>query len=400
MSAPGIKYPRVHLAMDNSFASKRWTAPSEWGRVIRDLGICCVEASADTEADPFYCGAEVLEAWVEEVRAASAESGVKVVNLFTGYTTYRTLGLAHPDPRVRQRIVSDWLGVAAGVAARLGAGLGFYLHAFPERVLQDPPAYARTKESLYDTLAEVARRSTAAGCAATMVEQMYSPQQIPWTIEGTREVLAEVLRRGGPAAYVALDTGHQTGQRRFLRPGRQVIEQALEGGEGAPYLGSDSAYALFEEARGRRGQAAAAAGRIGEEMDRYPHLFAAKEDCDLYRWLEEVGPYSPIVHLQQSSGRSSAHLPFLRANNAVGIVSPPQVLEALARGYQRPPAPGMPPRTEDVYLTFEIFFGTADRPREMLPALAESVSHWRRWVPADGTRLDELLRLEQRESDR
>jgi D-erythrulose 1-phosphate 3-epimerase len=398
MDANGASSPRIHLTMDNAFAAKRWTAPREWARVIRDLGITCVEASADTEADPFYCGEDGLASWADEVRAASAELGTRVVNLFTGYTTYRTLGLAHPDPRVRRRVVDGWLGVASRVAGGLGAGLGFYLHAFPESVLQDPPAYARTRDGLYDTLAEVARRLAADGCTASVLEQMYSPHQIPWTIDGTREVLAEVARRGGPRSYVALDTGHQTGQRRFLRPARQAIERALDDGEVVPYLGSDSAYALFEEARGRGG-GAAAAGRIAEEVDRFPHLFAQEQDCDLYRWLEEVGPWSPIVHLQQSNGRSSAHLPFVRANNAVGIVSPPRVLEALARGYQRPPAPGLPPRVEDVYLTFEIFFGTADRPRDILPALAESVRHWRRWVPVDGARLDELLQA-QRGSER
>ena len=86
------RYPRIHLAMDNSFATKRWTAPDEWARIIRDLGISCIEASADTEADPFYCGGEYLDEWLDEVRAASDSYGVRVVNFYTGYTTYRTLG--------------------------------------------------------------------------------------------------------------------------------------------------------------------------------------------------------------------------------------------------------------------------------------------------------------------
>ena len=391
MEVPGARYPRIHLTMDNSFASKRWTAPSDWARIIRDLGISCIEASADTEADPFYCGPEVMAEWVDEVRAASQASGVEVVNLFTGYTTYRTLGLAHPDARVRRRVAEDWLGVAARAAGRLRAGLGFYLHAFPERALQDAAVYARTKDGLYDTLAEVARRSAEAGCKATMVEQMYSPHQIPWTIAGTQEYLVEVTRRAGAAAYVAIDAGHQTGQHRFLRPSPEAVVHALETGAAAPYLGSDSAYTLFEEARGRQGGADAAAERVCAEIGRYPHLFAASDDCDLYRWLEALGCYSPIVHLQQSSGKSSAHLPFVAAHNATGIVSPPRVLQALARSYEQPAAPGMPPRTDDVYLTFEIFFGTAAYSRDILPALAESVAHWRRWVPEDGLRLDDLL---------
>jgi sugar phosphate isomerase/epimerase len=387
------RYPRIHLTMDNSFATKRWTTPDEWARIIRDLGVTCIEASADTEADPFYCGPQYLEEWLGQVREASEAHGVRVVNFFTGYTTYRTLGLAHEDARVRRRIVDDWLGVVARLAAGVHAGIGFYIHAFPERVLEDPSAYREAKEKLYDTLAEVARLAGDAGAAQMMVEQMYTPHQIPWTLDGTREYLLEVSRRSGFPAYLALDTGHQTGQPRFLRPSSKDIERCLETAATAPYLGSESAYALFEEAsRGRGGATGPTVERIESEMDRYPHLFASRGDCDLYRWLEELGCYSPVVHLQQTNGRSSSHLPFVAANNEQGIVRPPELLQALARSYERAALPGMPPRTDDVYLTFEIFPHTTDRRRDILPALAESVRYWRRWVPEDGARLDALVR--------
>ena len=65
-----VTIPKVFLTMDNSFATKRWTKPDEWARIIRGLGIRHVEASADTEADPFYCGFDYLRDWLEEVRAA------------------------------------------------------------------------------------------------------------------------------------------------------------------------------------------------------------------------------------------------------------------------------------------------------------------------------------------
>lgn len=384
------RYPRVHLAMDNSFASKRWTAPDDWARIIRDLGITCVEASADTEADPFYCGRPCLEDWLKEVRAASDRHGVRVVNFFTGYTTYRTLGLAHPDARVRRRVVEGWLGEVARLAAPLHAGMGFYIHALPERVLEDPPAYAAAKDGLYDTLAEVARLAAEAGSVPTSVEQMYAPHQLPWTIDGARECVAEVSRRSGCPAYVTLDTGHQTGQRGCLRPSREQVERSLQDGGPTPYLGAEAVYLLFDQARAG-GAGAGAVDRIERELDRFPHLFAEDQDGDLYRWLGELGCYSPIVHLQQSDGKHSSHAPFTRAHNAQGIVHPLKVLEAIARSYDRPPAPGMPPRSEDVYLTFEIFPRTTDRRRDILPVLAESVAYWRQWVPGDGADLGALI---------
>jgi sugar phosphate isomerase/epimerase len=384
--------PKIFLTMDNAFASKRWTKPDEWARVIRGLGICHIEASADAEADPFYCGFDYLGDWLEEVRAASLRHGVKVDNFYTGYTTYRTLGLAHPDARVRARVLNEWLKVMARIAVQVPAGLGFCLHAFSESMLQDPAVYRETTNRVYDMLAEVARFAGEHGPVPIVVEQMYTPHQTPWTIKGTFEYLREVSARSGYPAYVAVDTGHQTGQRRFLRPSRKAVERALAGEGKVPYLGPDRAYELFEKARGGSPAArAAAAVTIEAEMDGYPHLFARSEDGDLYRWLEELGCYSPIVHLQQTNGRCSSHLPFTAANNEAGIVRPAKLLEAIARSYHGAERPGLPPRCSNLYLTFEIFPHTMDRPRDILPRLAESVGWWRRWVPEDGLSLSELV---------
>jgi sugar phosphate isomerase/epimerase len=385
------RFPRIHLTMDNSFATKRWTTPDEWARIVRSFGVSCVEASADTEIDPFYCCTEYLDEWLDQVREASREHGVKVVNFYTGYTTYRTLGLAHPDVRIRKRIVDDWLKVMARIAARIHAGLGFYIHAFSERVLQDPAAYCEARDALYGTLAEVARFAGEAGPIPIIVEQMYTPHQIPWTVEGALQYISEVSGRSGFPAYVALDTGHQTGQHRFLRPSPEAIECALSGNGPVPYLGPDSAYRIFEEYSSGVGGTDPVT-RLEREMDRFPHLFANAPDCDLYRWLEAVGCYSPIIHLQQTNGTSSSHLPFIPVHNTPGIVDPPKVLQALGRAYDREPLPGMPPRCEDIYLTFEIFPHTTDRPRDILPVLAESVRYWRQWVPEDGMSLEALLR--------
>jgi D-erythrulose 1-phosphate 3-epimerase len=384
------QYPKIYLTMDNSFATKRWTEPDEWARVIRDLGISYVEASADTEADPFYCGEEYLGEWIEKVSAASAAHGVRIANFYTGYTTYRTLGLAHPDPRIRGRIMDGWLKVVARLAARVKAGLGFYIHAFSEEMLQDAAKYGKSLDQLYDTLAEIARYAGEIGPVPIIVEQMYTPHQVPWTIEGTFDYLSEVSRRSGYPAYVALDTGHQTGQRRFLRPDLAAIERGIREAAPSVYLGPESAYAMLEKADGGPASRDAAA-RIGAEMDKYPHLFASERDCDLYAWLAELGCYSPIVHLQQTNGKSSSHLPFTSACNETGIVHPLKVLQAIARSYETEPRPGMPPRSSEIYLTFEIFPHTTDRKRDILPGLAESVRYWRQWIPEDGTCLEDLL---------
>jgi len=378
--------PRVHLAVDNCFASKRWTSPAAWAGLVRDLGLKCVEASADNECDPLYMGPEYLRDWIGEVKEAEAATGVKVVNLYSGHGSYATLGLSHPDPRVRERMHRGWLEAMVDMAAELGAGLGFFCHAFSQEQLSSPERYAAARDELCGRLASLASRAEAKGVPRVGVEQMYSPQQIPWTIAGAEELLREVKARAGADFHLTIDTGHQCGQRKFLRPGYGQLKAARReldrGGhlEGF-WLGAESTAALFK------------AGALEDalaDMERFPHLFAAHEDGDTYEWLERLGRFSPIVHLQQTDGKASAHLPFDARHNATGVIEGGELLRALAKSY-RQEAAGMPKPCADIYLTLEIFAGTAELPSDIIDKLAASVAYWRRFVPEDGLTLDKLL---------
>jgi len=33
-----MEYPRIYLAIDNCFASKRWTTPAEWMDIAKEAG--------------------------------------------------------------------------------------------------------------------------------------------------------------------------------------------------------------------------------------------------------------------------------------------------------------------------------------------------------------------------
>lgn len=63
-----VEYPRVYLAIDNCFASKRWTEPAEWLGVIKDMGVRFVEASADNECAPLYGDADYLKGWQKQIK--------------------------------------------------------------------------------------------------------------------------------------------------------------------------------------------------------------------------------------------------------------------------------------------------------------------------------------------
>ena len=111
---------------------------------------------------------------------------------------------------------------------------------------------------------------------------------------------------------------------------------------------------------------------------------------DPYRWLEECGCYAPIIHLQQTDGKVSAHWPFTESRNASGIIDAEKVLQAIAKSYLQEPDDLMPPRCKDVYLTLEMFSSTADNPRDLLQGIRASADYWRRCVPRDGVKLNEL----------
>ncbi len=390
--------PRVHLALDNCFAAKRWTSPREWISIASQLGIRCVEVSADTECDPLYMDAAYLEDWLQEVESECKAAGVEVVNLYSGHGTYTCLGLGSPDTRNQVRMRDQWLKVMIRNASRLASGLGFFCHAFDHQTLQDPQKYARAEENLLGHLADTAGLARSRGLKSIEIEQMYSPHQIPWTIDGARGLLKAVYARGGYPLWLTIDTGHQAGQHKFLRPGRARLLESLRylraNGriERGLWLGPDSAYEILAEgATSPVSQDGALLDRLEREMDRYPHLFASPQDGDPYAWLARLACYSPIIHLQQTDGNSSAHRPFTEENNRAGIIQAGKVLNAIAAAYSCAPEPGMPPRSEDLYLTLEIFAGTAALPTDILDDLKESVSYWRKCVPRDGLSLTELL---------
>jgi sugar phosphate isomerase/epimerase len=393
-----MKLPKIYLAIDNCFASKRWTAPREWLALAADFGLTKVEASSDTEADPLYSDPDYILDWRRDVKAAAAETGVDVVNLYSGHGTYATLGLGHPDRRIRDRMKKNWIKPMIETAADLGAGVGFYCHGFPHATLQEPRMYEAARTLLFDSLAEIAAFAGERGIKGVSVEQMYAPHQAPWTIAGTRELMREVYCRAGAPMYVTVDTGHAFGQRSFGRPTVSELREAAESMPEAAtasrlWLGSDAAHASFLQAAGELdlSEREERLTEVVDSMHAHPYLFSESEDGDPYAWLSALGAYSPIIHLQQVTKNSSAHEPFTSELNAKGAIDPGKVLQSIAASYESAVDHGLPPTCESIFLTLEIFARPDVHPRTLLKQLAESVHYWRCWVPEDGMRIDTLL---------
>lgn len=390
--------PKIFLAVDNCFASKRWTIPGEWMDVIRGVGLQCVEASADTECDPLYMGGRYISDWIREVRTEQERTGIEIKNLYSGHGTYATVGLAHNDPRVRRRFLQQWMETQADTAKALGGGFGFFAHGFDDSILQDAKAYADKLEELYGTLAELTAYCGSIDLCSVSLEQMYSPHQPPWTIEGTRTLVREVWKRGGNAMYITNDVGHMNGQQFFRKPTEEYILRCIEARRsGKPekrvWLGTAKAMQLYRDAADGKLPDRVAAARILADADANPQLFAKEADGDVYRWLEAIGPWAPIVHLQQSDGKSSPHWCFDEAHNAIGIIDGEKVIRAVAKGFSCEDLSGMPPACEEVVFTLEPFIGTAGNNYDALEELETSVRYWRRFIPQDGMRLSEALKL-------
>ena len=388
--------PIIYLGVDNCFASKRWVRPSEWTRVIRDLGLRYVEASADTECDPLYMGREFTADWIKETKEACARDGICVKNVYSGHGTYATCGLTHYDRRVVNRFLNDWMKAQVDTAAALGAGFGFFAHGFEELLLQDDGLYCEKLDELYDTLAELSAYSKAQGVDYVGIEQMYSPHQPPWRISDAEELMREVYRRSGAPFYITADLGHMNGQQYFQKPTAELAEAAiLRAREGNPvrrlWLGSSNAHKLYKQAVAGEITTSCAVHEIMKDVAAHPHLFAQAEDASNDVWVRRVGCYSPIIHLQQTDGKSSPHWTFTKANNTNGIVHPDEFLKALKASYAQLDDPEMPPKCGEITLTFEPFIATAGSTYDLLDDIAESVQCWRKWIPKDGVKLSEIV---------
>ena len=391
-----MRDPKIYLAIDNCFASKRWTRPADWAALIADIGISYVECSADTECDPLYMGREYIQSWINQAKDACEKNNIHIANLYSGHGTYSTLGLAHWDPEVRQRFRDQWIKPQADTARELSAGLGFFTHAFDNYVLQSTELYQEALQELTHNLADLALYANDIGLKSISVEQMYSPHQVPWTITSSISLLRQIYSIGKHPFYLTTDVGHMSGQQHFLKPTQESIYEAFRQAKTNTlnhrfWLGSDASRVLFD--RTVKGDLCldAAVEQILHNAEQTPYLFAEEVDCSPYHWLKQVGCYSSIVHLQQNDGKSSPHWPFDALHNERGMIHGKDVLVSLYESFRQPEDPTLPPKCNEVVLTLEPFISTAGDNYTEIRNLEASVAYWRRFVPKDGMRLSEII---------
>jgi hypothetical protein len=224
---------------------------------------------------------------------------------------------------------------------------------------------------------------------------MYSPHQVPWTIEGTADFLRRTNSKSrGLPVYITIDTGHQSGQKNFLPPTGEQVERFVENtrkGRGTNiYVGPKDFYERFKAVVKKGAGVRMVTDALTQHVSENPYLFSSHGDEDNYRWLEEFAAYSPIIHLQQTDGTESAHKNFTPKTNRRGVIRAEKVLAAIEKCYSRAMPKGFPPKVDTIYLTLEPFLPTACHPRLMLDEIAQSVAYWRRYIPGDGVGVKEV----------
>lgn len=393
-----MKYPKIYLTLDNCFAIKRWVEPETWGPLIKELGFDYIEASFDNEMDLLYSSKEYLKEWFKRLAVVEKESDVKVPNFFTGYQTYRTAGLAHPDEKMSKHLFENWMKPAIEILGKRGSGIGFSFHAYPDNVLQDPELYEKETKRITQTMSELGRLAKNNGEINVCVEAMYAPHQTPFTIDGTYKFLKDIYTVAGYPIYTTVDVGHMVGQVLFRKPTKDEIriklEKEIETNEKQNiWLGSENGFKLWKAAVFKKESSLEVVQKIWDDMKKYDYLFSfTKKDSDPYAWLEELGCYSPIVHMQQTNGVTSSHGAFTEENNQNGIIKGDLLLKALAKSYEKEDI-SMPPKVDKVYLSFEIFASNIEYPENIKQKLMDTCRYWRKYVPRDGMYLNELLDL-------
>jgi D-erythrulose 1-phosphate 3-epimerase len=262
---------RLKLAVDLSFAKKRWPEPEAWLDIVTSqLGLRCVEFDTDL-LDPLFISEPTRSEVATEIRTLAADYGVEIHNYFTGAMTHSVNLVSHPDERMRRDGVR-WCEEAIKVAAQLGAkGIGGHFDTISSKDLADPARYRLILDNLIASFHLISAIAEQYGQEFILWEQLYAPSEVPYTIPQTKEFMERLNDGARVPIPLVIDLGHMCCQR-------------------------------------------------------FPHDPSDEDPCE---WLRQLGRSTKVVHLQQCNGTASCHWPFTKEYNKIGIIQPQRVLDAI-----------------------------------------------------------------------
>lgn len=297
----------IVLGINNAFAMRNWPEPEAWARIIaEDLGLREVQFSFDL-LDPTL-PEPGRSATCAAVTEAVRAHGLSLRTTFTGLVIYAQSHLAHPDPMMRER-AWDWYVRALEVSRLLGAeACGGHVGVMSVRDYADPGRRALVRAYLIEAVRRLTHAAKAMGQEYFLWELMPAPRETPHTPQEAREILAEVNAGAAVPVRLCFDLGHC-----------MVTESGDPG--------------------------------------------------DPYAWLEDLLPWSPVIHLQQTDGKADRHWPFSPEFNTVGIIDPRQVVDIVR---------GSP--LDRVSLLFELAHPFDAPEQRIIDAHRWSVEAWTTWL--------------------
>jgi len=215
--------------------------------------------------------------------------------------------LMHPDAQAR-KIWLDWFKKLLRIGARLGAKTaGSHFGILTVSSYNDKIKREMLIGEGIKGWRELSFFARELGYESLIFEPMSVPREMANTVEGTFELMERVNADCGVPMRICLDIGHA------------------------------------------------------------PH----PEQRNPYMWIEKLGAWSPVIHLQQTVLHKSNHWPFTREYNEQGIIHPEKVLDALEKS-----------GCKESLLMFEIGHREHwDNDFRVVEDLKASVDYWRPYVP-------------------
>lgn len=213
----------------------------------------------------------------------------------------------HPDEKAR-KIWLQWFKDLLSIAARLGAKTGgSHFGILTFKSYNDESTRKKLIAEGIKGWQELSFFAKELGYESLIFEPMSIPREMANTVEETLEIMERVNENCGVPMRVCLDVGH------------------------APHP---------------------------DQRDPYP-------------WIERLGAFSPVIHLQQAELHKSHHWPFTPENNAKGIIHPDKVLKALEKS-----------GVKESLLIFEISHREHyDTDFRIIEDLKASVDYWKPYIP-------------------
>lgn len=297
----------VELGINTCFALGRFPEPERWLGLIKDtLALTHVQFSFDM-LDPVIIEQDVLERTCRRINELAAAKGLSIDTASTGEIPHKANCLLDPDSAIR-RCQMRWYERLIHAAALLGAeASGVYLGSLSQRDHDDPERRSYLLDVLMEELEALTLLAREEGQRYFLWEPMSIPREPPCTIGETRELLVRANRHSHVPIRLCLDVGHG-----------------------------------------------------------WAHS-ADPADHDPYAWIREFGSLSPVIHMQQTDGKGSRHWPFTKEFNAIGIITPERIIDAVEQS-----------GADRIQIVFEFFSSAhAGADESVVENLKQSVDYWR-----------------------